>query len=353
MEKQFTLAQLAEATSSRLVGDENKIITGINTLEEATSSEASFLSSSFLVHERYKTLLKKSLAGVICIHKDQEVPEGKNLLISDNPSIAFQKIAKLFFSDSFVTGFKGIHPTAILHEEAKIGINVQIGPFAVIDKDVIIGDNTTIHPHVTIAAGVKMGKECTIFSQVSIREGCILHDRVTLQPGCVIGSCGFGYVTDEQGNHKKLEQLGIVILEDDVEIGANSTIDRARFKKTIIRKGTKIDNLVQIGHNVEIGENNLFAAQTGIAGSAKTGSHVYGGGQVGILGHVTITDQVMLATRSGVSKSLLKSGKYRGSPAIEIPSYNKQKIHVRKLETYLKRIEALEKKIEDLEPNNQ
>lgn len=168
-----------------------------------------------------------------------------------------------------------------------------------------------------------------------------------LQSGSVVGSCGFGYTTDAQGRHQKLEQLGIVVLEDDVEIGANSTIDRARFKQTIIRQGTKIDNLVQIAHNADIGAHNILAAQTGVAGSAKTGHHVMMGGQVGVLGHVVVEDYTLIATRGGVSKSL-KSGKYRGSPAIPIAEYNRQEVHIRRLEEYVERLKKLEKKLEQL-----
>jgi UDP-3-O-[3-hydroxymyristoyl] glucosamine N-acyltransferase len=164
----------------------------------------------------------------------------------------------------------------------------------------------------------------------------------------VIGSCGFGYVPNSLGHHQKLEQLGIVILEDDVEIGANTAIDRSRFKATIVRRGSKIDNLCQIGHNVEIGEDNVIAAQTGIAGSTKTGKHVVLGGQVGIVGHVELADQVMIASRGGVSKSLPK-GKYRGSPTLPLNEYQRQEVHVRKLDEYVERIKALEAQVKKLE----
>jgi UDP-3-O-[3-hydroxymyristoyl] glucosamine N-acyltransferase len=181
-----------------------------------------------------------------------------------------------------------------------------------------------------------------------IRERCRLGNRVILQSGAIIGSCGFGYITDKNGCHQKLEQVGIVILEDDVEIGANTTIDRARFKATVVRKGTKIDNLVQIAHNVEVGEHNIIAAQTGIAGSAQTGHHVMLGGQVGVLGHVELEPGTMVATRGGVSKSL-KSGKYRGSPAIPIVEFNRQEVHIRRLKEYVDRIKHLEEKVSELE----
>jgi UDP-3-O-[3-hydroxymyristoyl] glucosamine N-acyltransferase len=205
-----------------------------------------------------------------------------------------------------------------------------------------------IGAHCFVGAAVEIKNDCILYPASIIRERCRLGNRVILQSGAVIGSCGFGYVTDKKGCHQKLEQIGIVIIEDDVEIGANTTIDRSRFDATVIRQGTKIDNLVQIAHNVEIGAYNLIAAQTGVAGSAKTGHHVMMGGQTGISGHISIDDCTMIASRGGVSKSL-KTGKYNGSPAIPLHEFNREKIHVRRLESYVERIKELEKKIETLE----
>lgn len=334
----YTLAELGAHCGAQIVGDPEIVITGVNTLEEALHSDASFLSNP-----RYLEAMKKSNAGVICIDaKAPQIP-GKNYLLCSDPCRAIQIIAELF-TTSGSSGFKGIHPTAVIHPSAQIGPNVTIGPHTVIDQNVKIGANTQIGPNVSIGFDVEIGSDCLIYSNCSIRERCHLHNRVILQPGAVIGSCGFGYTLDKMGRHIKLEQLGIVILEDDVEIGANTTIDRARFKVTLIRKGTKIDNLVQIAHNVEVGEHNVIAAQTGIAGSSKTGKYVMLGGQVGIVGHVELEDQVMVATRGGVSKSL-KPGKYRGSPAIPIQEFHRQEVHVRKLEEYVSRLKDLEKKL--------
>ena len=345
MHKRFSLAELAERTKSQLSGDPNFEIAGVNTLEEASATDASFLANI-----RYNEAMKKSLAGAICIQPQTPLVEGKNYLISEDPSRAFQIIVELLFSHSSTSGFEGIHPTAIIHPTVQIGSGAQIGPYVVIDRDVKIGTNAHIGPHVSIGFEVEIGDDCHIHPSCTIRERSVLQNRVILQPGAVIGSCGFGYVPDKLGRYTKLEQLGHVVIEDDVEIGANTAIDRSRFKQTIIRKGTKIDNLVQIAHNVEVGEHNVIAAQTGIAGSSKTGKHVMLGGQVGILGHVELEDQVMIATRGGVSKSL-KSGKYRGSPAIPLSDYNRQEVHVRKLEEYVERIRKLEKLVEQLTPH--
>ena len=341
--KRYTLSELSSLVGAELKGDPSHEISGVDTLEDAKVSDASFLSNP-----RYKEVMKASKAGVICVSPDSELIVGKNFLISPDPSRSFQKIVETLLSVQ-KSGFSDIHPTAVIHETASIGEGVSIGPYAVIDRGSVIGSNTKIGPHVSIGFDVKIGEDCLLHPGSIIRERCELKNRVILQPGAVIGSCGFGYVMNEKGHYLKLEQLGVVILEDDVEIGANTTVDRARFKTTIIRRGSKIDNLVQIAHNVEIGEDNVIASQTGIAGSSKTGRHVMMGGQVGVLGHVEIQDRVQIATRGGVSKSL-KEGKYRGSPAIPIHQYHRQEVHVRKLEEYVRRLKELEKKMELILP---
>ena len=338
-----SLQELAELCSAEIAGDRDFQISGVNTLDEAAPDDISFLANA-----RYAQAMKNSKAGAICIDKQTEIIPGKNFLICENPSRSFQIIAEKILSfSSNISGFTGIHPTAVIHPTAKIGPNVSIGPYAVIDRDVTIGEGSQIGAHVSIGFETTLGKKCVLHPSVVVRERCRIGDRVILQPGAVIGSCGFGYLPDAQGRFQKLEQLGIVILEDDVEIGANTTIDRSRFKATTIRRGAKIDNLCQIAHNVEIGEDNAIAAQTGLAGSAKTGKHVMLGGQAGILGHVTLEDHVLIATRGGVSKDL-KAGKYRGTPAIPINQYHRQEAHVRKLEEYVERLKKLEKQLESL-----
>lgn len=335
----YTLAELGALTGAQINGNPKKTITGVNTLDEAESTDVSFLGNP-----RYEEAMRKSKAGVICVSFEAPLVEGKGYLISDNPTLTFQKIVEHLLRVSLKSGFQNTHLSAVIHPEALIAEGVTIGPNAVVDRGAKIGPNTHVGPNVSIGFDVVIGADCQIHPNSTIRERCILGDRVILQPGAVIGSCGFGYTPDQYGRHTKLEQLGNVILEDDVEIGANTTVDRSRFKSTIIRKGTKIDNLVQVAHNVEIGEHNIIAAQTGIAGSAKTGNHVMLGGQVGVVGHVEIDSQVLVATRGGVSKSL-KKGKYRGSPAMPIHEYHRQEVHVRKLQEYIQRLKNLEKKV--------
>ncbi|MBS0620932.1 MAG: UDP-3-O-(3-hydroxymyristoyl)glucosamine N-acyltransferase [Verrucomicrobia bacterium] len=345
MQRSFTLAELSELTHSSLVGNPAYRITGVEALDSAGPEDASFLANP-----RYRPLLKQTQAGVICVDSQTPLEEGKNFLVSENPSRTFQTLIEaLLISPENFTGFEGIHPTAIVHPSAIIEKDVQIGPCSVVDQGCVIGEGSRIASHVSIGPGVKMGKNCQIHPHVTIREKCTLGDRVILQPGAVIGSCGFGYVTDATGNHIKLEQLGTVVLEDDVEIGANTTIDRARFKTTLISQGSKIDNLVQIGHNVSIGPHNIIVSQTGIAGSAKTGRHVIIGGQAGIVGHIEITDQVMIATRGGVSKSITQPGKYAGSPVMSLADSNRQQVQLRKISDYVKQIEHLENRLKELE----
>ncbi|MES2122161.1 MAG: UDP-3-O-(3-hydroxymyristoyl)glucosamine N-acyltransferase [Chlamydiota bacterium] len=343
--KKFTLAQLAELTSSTLVGDPSHCITGVDALDSAGSEDASFLAN-----QKYRPLLHKSKAGLICINRETQPVEGQNFLISDDPSLTFQQIIKEILSFEFnQTGFPGIHPTAVIHPSAKLGDQVTVGPYSVIEHGAEVGSGTVIAAHVYIGAGVKVGTDCQFYPHVTVREKCSIGNRVIFQPGAVIGSCGFGYTTDASGQHIKLDQLGSVIIEDDVEIGANTTIDRARFKTTTIAKGTKIDNLVQIGHNVSLGQHNIVVSQTGIAGSVKTGRNVVFGGQAGVVGHLEIADFVMVATRGGVSKSITESGKYAGGPVMGLGEYNRQQVHLRKISEYVKKIELLEDRLQQLE----
>lgn len=343
-EKKYTLNELAELIEAKLIGDGEHIITGVDALESADSEDVSFLANP-----RYREAMLQSKAGVICVDHNTALMQGKNFLVTDNPSLSFQKIIKTLLANEYdQSGFEGIHPTAVIHPEAQIGNDVQIGPYVVIDRGAIIGDDTCIGPFVSIGPGVQIGTQCLLHPHVIIRERCIIGNRVVLQPGAVIGSCGFGFTTDAKGKHTKLDQIGTVIIEDDVEIGANTTIDRARFKATRISRGTIIDNLVQIGHNVVLGEDNIIVSQTGISGSAKTGKNVIVGGQVGIVGHLEIADGVMISARGGISKSMKTPGKYAGSPVMPLTDYNRQQVHLRKISEYVKRIEELEKRLDTL-----
>lgn len=342
----YTLIELAEITGAKLVGDSSHSITGAESLETATSSDASFLANSLYIKD-----LKKSKAGVVFLSQSPDFALKTNYLIHSNPSKAFQQVIELFHDASlFNTGFENIHPTAVIHATAKIASNVEIGPYTIIDQNVEIGSNTKIYGHVSIGPHTKIGESCTLYPLATIRENCEIHNHVTLQSGAVIGACGFGYITTHLGVHNKLKHVGKVVLEDHVEVGANTTIDRARFTETRIKAGTKVDNLVQIGHGVEIGENSLIISQTGIAGSSKLGKFTVLAGQVGIVGHINIADHTTVAARGAITKNITKpGGRFGGAPAVSADKYYRQEAHIKKLDTYVDRIKELEKKITELQ----
>ena len=345
MTKTFSLKELSQLTNSKLHGDPDLRVSAVDGLETAGEGDVSFLANP-----KYGEVMLKSKAGLICVDENTKLIDGMNFLISDDPSRAFQKIAEQFIANKKLQATtKGIHPSAVIHETAKIAENVNIGPLCVVEKDAVIKEGTTLFGSTFVGPNVTIGNNCMIHAGVTIREFTVIGNQVTIQPGAVIGSCGFGFTTDENGNHHKLEQIGNVIVEDNVEIGANTTIDRARFKSTIIGKGTMIDNLVQIAHNVTLGQNNIIVSQTGIAGSSKFGKNVFCGGQVGVVGHLEITDNVMIATRGGVSKSIKTPGVYGGSPVSPMADFNKQQVYARKLEKFVKKIALLEKKVAELE----
>lgn len=342
-DKALTLEELAKLTQAKLVGNPHHRVTGVADLESATPSDASFLANG-----AYVKVMRQSNAGVVFVNASTPLVEGKNYLIVANPSQAFQTATEKLVRDTHpYTHFDGIHPTAVIHATAKLGQNVMVAPQAVIDGNVTIGDNTIIGAGVYIGPGVIIGNSCLLHPRSVVREGCILGDRVILQPGAVIGSCGFGYTPNEMGHHIKLTHLASVIIESDVEIGANSSIDRGRLKPTCVKRGTKIDNLVQIAHGVVIGEDNIIVAQTGIAGSSSTGKHVVLAGQVAVNGHIHLGDGVVVAARSAVLRSISTAGTYGGAPAVPMDEFRRQVIYVAKLEAIYKelkeKIEALQK----------
>lgn len=347
--KTFTLAEVAELTRSKLIGNPHYLISNVADLDSASSEDASFLASP-----RYEQAMKKSEAGVVFVDPSlTSLPEGRNFLVAENPSQAFQKLIEIFHDPlTDVSGFEKIHSSAVIHHTAKLGKNITIGPHVIIDQYAVIGDNTIIQGGCFVGPYVNIGTNCFLHPHVVIRERCILRNRVILQPGAVIGSCGFGYIMNKEGKHIKLNQIGYVVLEDDVEIGANATIDRARFKVTRIAKGTKIDNLVQIAHGVQVGEDNIIIAQTGIAGSTTTGKHVIIAGQVAVNGHISIGDGVIISARSGVSKSLPKAGKYGGVPVVPLSEHNRTTVLLKHIGTYIDMIKELKRRLDALENAN-
>ena len=339
------LRELAKALSCEMQGDPEWIVTGVDSLKRARSDDLSFFGN-----DKFTNDFIKSQAGVICVSKEYEDHRDRNYLICKNPTATFQEAIKLLCHDSSPSGFSGIHPTAVVHQSVKIGKNVSLGPYVVIDRDATIGENTVISPHVSIGPEVKIGSDCLIHSNVVIREGCTLENRVILQAGVVIGGCGYGYVQNERNESQKIKHFGGVVLEDDVEVGANSTIDRGMFKSTLIKKGAKIDNLVMLAHNTEIGENTLVIAQAGIAGSTEIGKNCIIAAQAGITGHLKIVDQVIIGAQSGVPKSVSKSGFYGGGMTIvPITEYRRRLAHINRLEKYATQLKLLNMRVATLE----
>lgn len=339
----FTVGELAEMTQSEIIGDPNLTITNVADLHSAEAEDVSFLANP-----RYERAMTHSKAGVVIVSSKDLLIEGRNFLINSNPTKAFQLLLETFHKQQELTAFRAIHPTAVIHDSSHIGSGVTIGPHAVIDEGAHIGDNTFIGAGTYIGREVSIGKESTIHPHVTIREQCSIGCRVVIHPGVVIGSCGFGFTSDERGRHHKLQQVGNVVVGDDVEIGANTTIDRSRFKSTVIGRGTKIDNLVQIAHGVKIGEDVIIVAQTGIAGSTTIGNHVVIGGQTGIAGHIEIAPKCGIAAMSGVSKTITKPGNYRGNPAVPIDLFNERFIETKNIGRLKKRVDELEKMVEKL-----
>jgi len=314
MGKILTACQVAELIGARLHGDAEVSFEGVDTLKEAAACHISFLANP-----RYHKQALHSRAGALIVRSDDVqtlISSTRTIFEVEDPNRAFQKLAEHFLSArSASSGFTGVHATAVLHDSVLVGAGVTVLPYAVIDAQVSLGDGCWIGSHVSIGAGCEIGAGSKIHSHAVLREGTILGTGCIVQPGAVLGSCGYGYNTTAEGRHEKLEQLGNVELGADVEIGANTTIDRGRFRSTYIGAGTKIDNLVQVAHNVRLGRNNLIVSQVGLAGSSATGDNCVLGGQAALVGHVSLADGVILAARGAASKDIKDAGVYSGAPA--------------------------------------
>ena len=334
----LTLSELARWVDGDIVrGELDLSLTGMAALDMAGPHDVSFLGN-----EKYHgQFLQTQAAAVIVPRGMTDGPAGCALVAVENPSLAFAVVVR-HFAAAARKFCAGVHPRAAVDESAIFDAKkVCIHAGAVIMAGVSIGDGTEIGPNSVIYEEAVIGKDCRILSNVTVRERCILGDRVILQPGAVIGSDGYGYEFFE-GRHVKIDQVGIVEIAADVEIGANTTIDRARFGKTVIGEGSKIDNLVQIGHNVVIGKHCLIISQTGISGSSHLGDYVTSAGQVGIGGHVTIGSKAVLSARTGVTADLAGGEVYAGKPALPMREEMKLQVLVRRLPKLIERVKALE-----------
>lgn len=338
---QKTLKELAKLIQGEVVGDDSTIISGVCGIKEAREGDL-----TFLVNPKYAQYLDKTKASAIITSKEIK-SSTKPLIRTSDPSLAFAKVISLFMPQQTMHP-QGVHKDAQISKSAKLGKDVAIGPYTVIQDDVSIGDRTIIYPGSFIGHDTKIGSDSLIYPNVSIREKILIGNRVIIHSGTVIGSDGFGFATIT-GIHHKIPQIGTVLIEDDVEIGANVTVDRARFDKTIIGKGTKIDNLVQIAHNVIIGENSIIVAQAGISGSTTIGKSVTLAGQAGLVGHISIGDNAIVAAQAGVTKSVPADTLVSGYPARPHETAKKVNACLQNLPKLFATVRALKKKIEELE----
>ena len=333
----FTLQELATLSGAELIGDPKLQITGAASLGEATPGEISFFAN-----RKYIGLLRKTRASAIFVPPDFAEPINAAQVRVSNPTKAFEQVL-LKFAPSAVTFAPGIHSTAIVDPSVQLGERVSIQPLAVIEAGTRIGDDTIVGAGSYIGHETVIGSACHIYPQVTIRERSKIGSRVIIHSGAVIGADGFGFEMVD-GRQEKIQQLGIVQIDDDVEIGANTTIDRARFGRTWIQEGAKIDNLVQIAHNVVIGKNTVIAAQSGIAGSVQIGQRVLIGGQVGVIGHIEIGDNTALGAQSGISKNI-SGGAWWASPAVPLAEAKQQIAWVRRLGKLVARVKDIERKL--------
>ncbi len=334
-----TVQELAEFVGGTYVGMGSTIIDDVKGLQEAGGHDITFAV------DPYTEYLPQVKAGAIIV--EREVPAGDNtLIIVDNPRLAFSQLLLLFHPRQEIVA--EIHPTAIIDKTAKIGKNTAVMPYVVIGRQVEIGDNCSIYPYVFLGDNVKIGKGATIYPGAVIHENCRIGENAVIRAHAVIGGEGFGFAT-KNGKHIRIPQIGNVDISDDVEIGACTCIDNGTLGSTCIQRGTKIDNLVHLGHNVEIGEDCFLIAQTGIAGSTKAGNHVTFAGQTGCTGHVTICDNAVFAGKTGITGNIAKGGVYAGFPARPHMEWSRTQAHIKHLPSLGQKIKASDKKIRELE----
>lgn len=335
------LSELCARLQGELVGNGDVEIINLAKIQDAQQGDLTFLANP-----KYAKYLENTKASAVLISKSDTADNIPHIKV-DEPYLAFQKALTIVYPAN-KNYFVGIHSTAVIADKAEIGANVNIGPNVYIGNNVTIGQNTTIYPGCIIIDNAKIGKDCLIYSNVSIYNDCELENNVIIHSGTVIGSDGFGFAPVDK-KYDKIPQVGKVVIESHVEIGANCSIDRATIGETRIKKGCKIDNLVQIAHNVVVGENTVIAAQTGISGSTQIGKHVTIAGQVGIVGHIEVGDDAVLAAQSGISKNVPKGEIWFGYPAGPIARQKKVEVSLRHLPELNKKIKSLEKIIVDLQ----
>ena len=340
---EITAAGLAAYLGCSMSGEGGRKLTGFASPESAGPGDLVYLADL----KRAERLDKTGASTAIVPKGFPLKSRSLTLIHSDDPHLSFIKAVALFFSP--LRPPQGIHPTAVIAPTAKIAPDASVGAFCCVGDGSEIGEGAVLFPQVSIYPRAIIGAQTVIHSHVSIREDVEIGRRVTVHNGAVIGADGFGYIQDSEGKHKKIPQTGGVIIEDDVEIGANATIDRAALDNTVIKQGTKIDNLAMIAHNVSLGRHVIIAAQTGVAGSSDIGNHVFMGGQVGIVDHAKIGDGVIINAKSGVTNSVLPGIRVAGNPHLELSIWRKARASLPKLYDLLKEFKRLKRRVEELE----
>lgn len=341
---EFSASQIAELLNGIVEGDSQIKVNKLSKIEEGELNSISFLANPI-----YQEYIYDTDASIVIVNKDfvleRPVKETCTLIRVDNAYECFTKVLEAYSQAKTIVK-NGIHEKAIISETANIGTDVYVGASSYIGENVKIGNNVKIYPNSYIGDNTTIGDNTLVFSGVNIYHDSIIGANCTFHSGVVIGGDGFGFVPNSENNYKKIPQLGNVIIEDYVEIGANTCVDRATMGSTVIKKGVKLDNLIQIGHNVVVGENTVIVSQTGVAGSTKIGKNCLIGGQVGIVGHLVIADGSKIAAQSGVGHSLKEEGSIvQGSPAFAVGEYKRSYVGFRKLPQILDRLSELEKKI--------
>ena len=340
----FTAQQLAEVLGGNIEGNPGATVTKLSKIEEGDAD-----SLTFLANPAYTQFIYSSKASIAIVNRDflPEKPLQMTLIRVDNAYQAFTALLEMY--NQIKLNKTGISEKAFIADSAKIGPDVYVGALAFIGENVVIGNNVKIYPLCYVGDNVQIGDNTTLFASVSIYSNCVIGKNCTLHSGVVLGGDGFGFTLQEDLSHKKISQIGNVVIEDDVEIGANTSIDRATLGSTIIRKGCKLDNLIMVAHNVDIGENTVIVSQVGIAGSTKIGKNCVIGGQVGIVGHITIADNVKIQAQSGIPASITQEGSIvQGAPAFNIKEYLRSYVHFKNLPRLASRIEELENELRKL-----
>ena len=346
---EFTAKQIAQFVQGVIEGDENALVTTFTKIEEGVPGAISFLANPKYTHYLYETK-----SSVVLVDKSIELdkPVKTTLIRVDNARDCVAKLLQLY--ESMKPMKQGVDKMAFISESAKIGDNVYIGAFAYIGDNVVVGDGCQIYPNATICDNVKLGNNCILYPNTTVYHDCRLGNEVILHAGSVVGADGFGFAPNAETNsYDKIPQIGNVIIEDNVEIGANTCIDRSTMGSTFVRKGVKLDNLVQIAHNTDIGENTVMSAQVGIAGSTKVGQWCMFGGQVGIAGHITIGNKVFLGAQSGVPGSLKDNQTLIGTPPTDQRSFFKSQAIIRRLPEIYKQLNDLQKEVDELKKQKQ